>query len=126
VWIVSLPFAITICRFARARTTMPLIATNRPVTFVKGAPWAVGLWMQIESSNPDDLVWVIVTYECVEDLDHPGQLADQSNATAIVESNRTLLEKTASAKFDEKGVDPEEGKHDGKPILRLHSYDLPG
>ena len=42
------------------------------------------------------------------------------------QSIQEKLEKTASAKFDEKGVDPEEGKHDGKPILRLHSYDLPG
>ncbi len=105
---------------------MPLIGTNRPIAFVRGAPWAVGLWMQVANSDPVDFVWVVVTYECVEDLDHPGQLADQSNATAIAESNRALLEKTASAKFDAQGVDREEGKHEGRSVLRLHSYDLPG
>ena len=105
---------------------MPLIATNRPMTLVKGEPWAVGLGMQIANSSPAGLVWVVVTYECVEDLDHPGQLADKSNATAIAESNRALLERVASAKFDEKGIDPEDGQHEGQPILRLHSYDLPG
>jgi hypothetical protein len=105
---------------------MPLIATNHPIALVKGDPWAVGAWMQIADSNPANLVWVVATYECVEDLDHPGQLADKSNATAIAESNRALLERVASAKFDEKGIDPEDGRHDGQPILRLHSYDLPG
>jgi hypothetical protein len=82
--------------------------------------------MQIANSEPGHFVWVIATYECVEDLDHPGQIADQSNATNIAESNRALLEQAASAKFDEKGVDPKEGTQEGQPILRLHSYDLPG
>jgi hypothetical protein len=105
---------------------MPLIPTSRPMILIAGTPWAVGVWMQVANSRPDDFVWVIATYECVEDLDHPGHIADQFNATDIAESNRALLERVASAKFDEKGVDPEEGVHDGKRILRLHSYDLPG
>ena len=105
---------------------MPLIPTNDPVALVKGDPWAVAFSMRIENSSPARLVRVVATYECVEDLDHPGQLADKSNATAIGESNRAVLEGAASAKFDANGVDPEDGQHDGQPILRLHSYDLPG
>src|SRR5579863_71351 len=105
---------------------MPLVATNHPIALVKGDPWAVAFSMQVENSSPARFVWVIATYECVEDLDHPGQLADKSNATAIAESSRALLERVASAKFDAKGVDPEDGEHEAQPILRLHSYDLPG
>ncbi len=104
---------------------MPLTPTDHPVALAKGDPWAVAFPMQVENSSPAGLVQLVATYECVEDLDHPGQLADKSNATAIAESNRALLERAASAKFDAKGVDPEEGQHEGRPILRLHSYDLP-
>ena len=105
---------------------MALAGTGRPVVLIKGAPWAVGLWMQIEGPSPPEFVWVIATYECVEDLDHPGEIADASNATEIAERNRVMLEKVASAKFDEKGLDSEDETHEGKPVLRLHSYDLPG
>jgi hypothetical protein len=105
---------------------MPLISTSRPMTLIKGAPWAVGNWMQIANTRPGELIWVIATYECVEDLDHPGQIADQFNAIDIAESSRALLERAASKKFDKEGVDPAEGTHEGQPILRLHSYDLPG
>jgi len=105
---------------------MPLVSTNRPIIFIATTPWAVGLWMQITDSRPGDFVWVIATYECVEDLDHPAQIADQSNATSIAESNRTLLERVARKKFDEKGIDPKDGLQAGKPVLLVHSYDLPG
>ena len=105
---------------------MPLISTNRPMILIAGDPWAVGVWMKVENSGDDDFVWVIATYECIEDLDHPSQIADRFNATDIAESNRALLEQVASAKFDERGIDPKDGAQEGKPILRLHSYDLPG
>ena len=105
---------------------MPLVSTSRPTIFIATTPWAVGLWMHIANSTPDDVVWVIATYECVEDLDHPGRIADQSNATHIAESNRTLLERVASNKFDEKGIDPKDGLQAGRPVLLVHSYDLPG
>jgi hypothetical protein len=105
---------------------MPLLATDRPVALLKGEPWAVGFAMQVANSIPAAFVEVLVTYECVEDLDHPGQLADKANATAIAEANRALLESVASAKFDAKGLDLAEGQHEGRPVLRLHSYDLPG
>jgi hypothetical protein len=82
--------------------------------------------MQNANSRPDDLIWVIATYECVEDLNHPDRIADRSNATNIAESNRALLELAASNKFDEKGIDPKDGIQEGKPVLLLHSYDLPG
>ena len=105
---------------------MPLVSTNRPPIVIATTPWAVGLWMHIANSTPDDVVWVIATYECVEDLDHPAQIADQSNATRIAESNRALLERVASNKFDEKGIDPKDGQQAGRPVLLVHSYDLPG
>jgi hypothetical protein len=81
--------------------------------------------MQVVGATPDDLVWVIATYECVEDLDHPNVLADRHNAVAIAECSRTLLEEAASTKFDKKGTDPSAGMQENKPVLKLHSYDLP-
>jgi len=105
---------------------MPLISTSRPVILIASTPWTVGVWVQVADSRRDDFVWVIATYECIEDLDHPSQIADRFNATDIAESNRALLEQVASAKFDERGIDPKDGAQEGKPILRLHSYDLPG
>lgn len=105
---------------------MPLISTNRPMILIEGARWSVGVWMQVADARPKDFVWVVATYECVEDLDHPGEIADQFNAVKIAESNRALLEQAASAKYDEKGIDVLDGKQDGKAVLRLHSYDLPG
>ncbi len=104
---------------------MPLISTNRPLIFIAGTPWAVGVWLKVEKPGHDDFVWVVATYECIADLD-PSQIADQFNATNIAESHRKLLEEAASAKFDEKGIDPEDGVHEGMPVLRMHSYDLPG
>ena len=104
---------------------MPLISTNRPMILIAGDPWAVGVWMKVENSGDDDFVWVIATYECIADLD-PSQIADQFNATDIAESHRERLEQAATAKFDGKGIDPEEGVQEGSPILRMHSYDLPG
>jgi hypothetical protein len=82
---------------------MPLIATNRPIILIEGERWSVGMWMQVANSMPADFVWVVATYECVEDLNHPNELADQHNAIAIAESNRALLEKAASTKFDREG-----------------------
>ena len=101
-------------------------STDRLMTLISGAPWAVGVWMQVANSRPGDFVWVIATYECVEDLDRPNQIADQSNAANIAESNRAILEHAASKKFDEKGIDSKDGLQEGKPILRVHSYDLRG
>jgi hypothetical protein len=96
------------------------------MTLIEGERWSVGVWMQIANSTPAVFVWVVATYECIEDLDHPNEITDQFNATHIAESNRALLKQVASAKFDEKGIDPQDGLQEGKPILRLHSYDLPG
>jgi hypothetical protein len=81
--------------------------------------------MKVENSGHDDFVWVIATYECIADLDR-SQIADQLNAVDIAESHRDRLEQAASAKFDEKGIDPEEGAQEGRPVLRMHSYDLRG
>jgi hypothetical protein len=105
---------------------MPLVATNRPIVLIAQTPWSVGFWMQIAAATPDDFVWVVATYECVEDLDHPNELADQHNAIAIAESNRALLEKAASTKFDREGINPDDGMQEKKPVLKLHSYNLPG
>jgi hypothetical protein len=105
---------------------MPLAATTRPMILIAQTPWAVGFWMQVAGATPDDSVWVVATYECIEDLDHPNEIADQFNATAIAENNRALLEKAASAKFDKEGINPDDGIQEKKPILKLHSYDLPG
>jgi hypothetical protein len=104
---------------------MPLIATNRPINLIEGERWSVGMWMQIANATPADFVWVVATYECVEDLDHPNELADQHNAIAIAESNRALLETAASTKFDREGINPDDGMQEKKPVLKLHSYDLP-
>jgi hypothetical protein len=104
---------------------MPLIATNRPIILIEGERWSVGMWMQVANPTPAGFVWVVATYECVEDLDHPNELADQQNAIAIAESNRALLEKAASTKFDREGTNPNDGMQDKKPVLKLHSYDLP-
>jgi hypothetical protein len=83
------------------------------------------MWMQVANSTPAGFVWVVATYECVEDLDHPNELADQHNAIAIAESNRALLETAANTKFDREGTSPNDGMQDKKPVLKLHSYDLP-
>jgi hypothetical protein len=104
---------------------MPLVTTTPPIILVAETPWAVGFWMQVSGTMLDDFVWIIATYECIEDLDHPNELADQYNAVAIAENNRALLEKAASAKFDRKGINPDDGTHERKPVLKLHSYDLP-
>jgi hypothetical protein len=104
---------------------MSLISTSRPLIFIAGTPWAVGVWMKAENSGHSDFVWVVATYECIADLD-PSQIADQFNATEIAESHRERLEQAASTKFDEKGIDPEEGVHEGMPVFRMHSYNLPG
>jgi len=105
---------------------MPLVSTTRPMILIGGDHWSVGVWMQIADSAPPDFVWVVATYECVEDLDHPNEIADQHNAVEIAQNNRVLLERTASAKFDKEGINPEDGTQEKKPILKLHSYDLPG
>jgi hypothetical protein len=104
---------------------MPLSSTSRPIILISGDPRSVGVWMEIENSTPEDFVWVIATRECVEDLD-PGRLADQYSAVEIAEGKREILEQAASAKYDAKGIDPEESQQEGKSILRIHSYDLPG
>jgi hypothetical protein len=104
---------------------MPLAATTRPLILIEDTPWAVGFWMQVVGATSGDSIWVIATYECVEDLDHPNVLADRHNAVAIAESSRTLLEKAASIKFDNKGPDSSTEMQENKPVLKLHSYDLP-
>jgi hypothetical protein len=107
---------------------MPLIATNRPMILIAQTPWVVGFWIHIVGSTPPDFVWVVATHQCVEDLKHPNEIADQHNALAIAETNRALLERTASAsaKFDKEGLNPDDGVQEKKPVLKLHSHDLPG
>jgi hypothetical protein len=43
-------------------SSMPLIATNRPMILIAQTPWAVGFWIHIVGSTPPDFVWVVATH----------------------------------------------------------------
>jgi len=42
----------------------------------------------------------------------------------VFEKYRAAIEDAASAKYDSEDLDPEDGKHDGRPVLIVRSDDL--
>src|SRR5262249_54361144 len=96
---------------------MPLIATSRSPIPVK---LGVGCWMARET-HPAELIWVVATREALQELD-PSELPD--NHVAVFKRHRAEIEEAASAKFDSEGANPEEGEHEGRPVLMVRSDDL--
>ena len=97
---------------------MPLIATSRPTTPVKTG---VGCWMAIRETVPPELIWVVATREALHQLD-PNELDDRH--VTVFEKHRAAIEDAASAKYDSEGLDPENGEHEGRPVLIVRSDDL--
>ena len=77
--------------------------------------------MAVHGTHPVELIWVVATYEALEQLD-PSELPDKH--VAVFKKHRAKIEDAASAKFDSEGVDPENGKHQGRPVLMVRSDDL--
>jgi Protein of unknown function (DUF1488) len=97
---------------------MPLIATNRPATPV---PQGVGCWMAVGSTAPVNFIWVVATREALTQLD-PSELPDRH--LTVFNEHRSKIQDAASEKFDSEGLDPEEGRYEGRPILVIRSDDL--
>lgn len=88
-----------------------------------GPPAVVGFWMTIEGADPADApVRIIVTAGALERID-PSHLADAIGAAESFEKHRDLIEAVASNKFDEGHVEDE--THEGWPLVRVSSDDLP-
>ena len=97
---------------------MPLIATSRPPTPVS---LGVGCWMAVRGTRPAEFIWVVATREALEQLD-ASELPDKHSA--VFKKYRIKIENAASAKFDSEGLDPEDGRYDGRPVLMVRSDDL--
>jgi hypothetical protein len=72
--------------------------------------------------SPAKLIWVVATRKLLEQLD-PSELPDKH--VAVFKKHRAKIEEAASAKFDSEGVNPEDGEHEGRPVLMVRSDDLP-
>jgi Protein of unknown function (DUF1488) len=77
--------------------------------------------MAVRGALPGELIWVVATRELLEQVD-PSELPDKH--VAVFEKHRAKIEGAASAKFDSEGVDPEDGEHEGRPVLMVRSDDL--
>ena len=97
---------------------MPLIATSGSPIPVK---LRVGCWMAVRETRPPELIWIVATREALQELD-PSELPD--NHVAVFKRHRAEIEEAASAKFDSEGANPEEGEHEGRPVLMVRSDDL--
>jgi Protein of unknown function (DUF1488) len=97
---------------------MPLLTTKGPAKLV---PLGVGCWMAVEGTDPAEFVWVVTTREALTQLD-PSELPDRH--LTVFNKHRSKIEDAASEKFDSEGLDPEEGKHEGRPMLMVRSDDL--
>jgi len=97
---------------------MPLIATGELGVPEEGRR-AIGFWMIIEGASP---IRVFVTFEALWQIDL-SYVHDVPSAIAIFEENRKLIEAVASTKWDANDI--EDCQYDGRPILIVHSEDLP-
>jgi hypothetical protein len=77
--------------------------------------------MAVAGTRPPELIWVVATREALQQLD-PSELPDKH--VAVFEKHRAKIEDAAAAKFDSEGLDAEDGKHDGRPVLMVRSDDL--
>jgi hypothetical protein len=77
--------------------------------------------MAVAGTHPPELVWVVATREALRQLD-PNELDDRH--VTVFEKYRAAIEDAASAKYDSEDLDPEDGKHDGRPVLIVRSDDL--
>jgi hypothetical protein len=103
---------------------MPLVSTGRSMILTLAPqPYAVGFWMQVDSSHSSDCLWVVVPSHCVGTLD-PSRFCDQHSAVALAQANRKRIEAAASAKFDNEGADPANGAWEGMPVLFVLSRDI--
>jgi hypothetical protein len=97
---------------------MPLIATSRPPAPVK---LGVGCWMAVRGMSRAELIWVVATREALVQLD-PSGLPDKH--VLVFENHRAKIQDAASAKFDSEGLDPDDGEHEGRPILMVRRTTL--
>jgi hypothetical protein len=77
--------------------------------------------MTVEGTHPAEHVWVVATREALIELDS-SELPDRHSA--VFSKNRSRIEGAASEKFDKEGLDPDEGKYEGRPVLIVRSGDL--
>ena len=92
--------------------------TSRPPAPVK---LGVGCWMAVRGMSRAELIWVVAMREALVQLD-PSELPDKH--VVVFENHRAKIEDAASAKFDSEGLDPEDGEHEGRPVLMVRSDDL--
>ena len=85
---------------------------------VHSQPDGISFWM----TDGQKAVRVFVTYAALHhELDHYAGPLDQFHGLAILREHRERIERTASAKFDTKGV---RNRLDGQPALWIRTMDL--
>jgi hypothetical protein len=82
---------------------MSLSATGRMMTVVGTSPYSVALFMQVDGSNPPQLVRVIATYGSIVSLDPKGEV-DEAHALEVAQGDRMRIESAASTKYDNEGL----------------------
>jgi|HubBroStandDraft_6_1064221.scaffolds.fasta_scaffold116702_1 hypothetical protein len=100
---------------------MPLERTPTKYT-QNNPPDVIGFWMAITGADPVSPVRVIVTATALEQLE-PSQPRDSFAAAETFEKHRDSVEGLASDKFDKGRVESE--THEGRPVVRISSDDLP-
>jgi hypothetical protein len=98
---------------------MALTATTiKPFLHEFHEPPSIGVWMQNESGSA---VRVFVTCEALWQS-NPSQIRDRHSAFGIFNAGRERFEKLASDRYDANG--PDEGEHEGQPIIVLRARDI--
>jgi hypothetical protein len=82
---------------------MPLSATGRSMTLVGTSPLSVAVFMQVDGSEPPQLVRVVATYGSIVSLDPQGAV-DETNALEVAKGDRMRIESAASTKFVNEGL----------------------
>jgi hypothetical protein len=85
-------------------------------------PDVIGFWMKINDADPVSPVRIFVTAGALEQLDS-SQPPDSYAYNDIFAEHRELIEGVASDKFDKGHV--ERVTHEGRPVVRISSDDLP-
>jgi hypothetical protein len=96
---------------------MPLTATDIRPSLDEDRR-AIGVWMRNESGSP---VRVFVTCEALCQSE-PSKAPDVYSALEIFHAGRERFEKSASDRYDAKGLD--DGTHEDQPIIVLHADDI--
>jgi hypothetical protein len=107
-------------RFSQ-ESDMPLERTSIKYT-QHNLPDVIGFWMTITGADPASPVRVVVTTGALEQLE-PSQPRDSFADAEIFEKHRDMIEGLASDKFDEGRL--EDRTHEGRPVVRVSSDDLP-